>query len=164
MTAPLLVIDTSVAIYLLTPEPKQGQERRWQTAQQLLRVPKEDWILAMPTPVVGEILAGFPSEKQARAAQILAETFEILTLDFRAAEVVGRLAVASIRHRKKSASRQAVKIDVEIVACAVRWGAGGVCFLDGDHDRIATRASAELLTGPPTTFLPQQQDIFEPDP
>jgi hypothetical protein len=62
--------------------------------------------------------------------------FKILELDTFAAKEVGDLAGKGVRERSPHVGRQRVKVDVEIVACAIRWGAKGLCALDGDHAGI----------------------------
>jgi len=123
-------------------------------------LPEQEWKLAMPTPVVGEILSGFPFGNQKRAAEVISQTFKILNLDFEAAEVVGKLALSALKNRGKNTPRQAVKVDVEIVACAIRWNAGGLCFLDGDHQRIVEKSGQDLEVGAPSKFLPKQQKML----
>ena len=154
-----LVVDTSVATYLLVSEPPPGQEAKWEEALELSLINTDEWRLCLATPALGEVLAGVPKSKRKQAAEILCRMFEILDLDKDAAIVVGDIALEGIRDRKK-ANRQAVKIDVEIIACAVRWDAGGVCFFDGDHERIINRVGLDLQAGSPTSFTPPQQPLF----
>ncbi|MFH1465053.1 MAG: hypothetical protein ABIO70_11770 [Pseudomonadota bacterium] len=155
-----LVVDTSVAVYLLLADPPRGQEERWEQARDLRRIEANRWSLCLAAPALGEVLAGVPKAKREQAADILCRMFEILDLDKDAALVVGDIALEGIRGRGAT-SRQAVKVDIEIVACAVRWKAGGVCFFDGDHDRIVKRAGLALVTGGPATFTPTQQPLFK---
>lgn len=104
-------------------------------------------------------MAGVDAKVRRQAADILAKMFEILDLDKDAAVVVGDIALAGIRGRR--GTRQQVKVDVEIVACAIRWNAEGICFLDGDHDGIVARSGIGLRTGRPSDFAPPQRKLFE---
>ena len=155
-----LVVDTSIAMYLLLSEPPKGQAEKWERARELARVDADDWTMCLATPALGEVLAGVPKGKRAEAAEILCRMFEILDLDKDAALVVGDIALEGIRGRKNT-TRQAVKVDIEIIACAVRWNAGGICFMDGDHDRIAKRAKLDIVTGGPEAFTPPQRPLFQ---
>jgi len=155
-----LVLDTSVVIYLLSPEPRAGQEEVWRGAQELRRINEDEWRLCLPTPALGEVLAGVPLKKQDKTAEILSRMFEILDYDKESALIAGRIALAGIRGRKK-VGKQAVKIDIEIIACAARWRASGLCALDGDHHRIVELGKLELLVGGPSKFTPPQQPLFQ---
>lgn len=105
-------------------------------------------------------MAGVPQKRQEEAAAILCRMFEVLDYDKDAALVAGRIALAAIRGRAKS-NKQAVKIDVEIVACAKRWGAVGLCATDGDHARIVEAGCLSLEVGGPLKFTPPQQPLFQ---
>jgi predicted nucleic acid-binding protein len=108
-----LVVDTSVAIYLVTFEPPKGQEDEWRAARDLSRIDPDEWVLCLPAPALGEVLAGVPLKRQDDTAEILCRMFEVLDYDKDAALVAGRIALTGIRGRSKT-SKQAVKIDVEM--------------------------------------------------
>lgn len=154
-----LVLDTSVVVYLLTPGPPRGQEGPWREAQDLLRIDKDQWELCLPAPALGEVLAGIPLARQDASEEIMSRIFLVLDYDRESAKVAGRIGLAALRGRKDS-GKQAVKIDVEIIACAVRWGAVGICALDGDYKRILAAGKLDLEVGPPSRFTPPQQPLF----
>ena len=115
----------------------------------------------MPTPALGEVLAGVPAEKPAPAMLRLQRRFQMLVLDVDSARVVADLASKGVRGRAPELSRQRVKVDVEIVACALRWGARGLCVLDGDHAGILARNKVtSLRCGTPSVFTPSQQPLL----
>ncbi|MED5370790.1 MAG: hypothetical protein VX899_07240 [Myxococcota bacterium] len=152
-----LVVDTSVVLHLLLPEPREGQEEGWSEARELLKISDEDWVLAIATPAAGEVLAGVPARSREDVAEFIEQNFEILDLNWDAAKEVGKIATKGLRGRR--GEKQRVKVDIEIVGCAVAWGAAGLCALDGDHDRIVERNGLDLLVGPPSAFSPKQEEL-----
>jgi hypothetical protein len=156
----LLVVDSSVALHLLLARPHSGQEEGWKAAQELRRVDDAVWTLALAAPALGEVLTGVPKPKRSKALTALQKMFQMLALDVECAMYVADLASKGVRGRNPAVSRQRVKVDVEIVACALRWGAKGLCVLDGDHHGILTRNRiTTMLCGAPITFTPPQQSF-----
>lgn len=157
----LLVVDSSVALHLLLPRPYPGQEPQWKAAQELRNVDPGEWSLALPTPALGEVLAGVPREKRVPALHALQRMFQMLVLDVDCAVRVAELASKGVRGRDPGVSRQRVKVDVEIISCALRWGAKGLCVLDGDHEGVLKRNKISgLRCGPPVVFTPPQQSLL----
>lgn len=160
MTAKRLVLDTSVALYLLQTTAPVDQEERWRQAQRLVSLPEREWTLCLPTPALAEVLAGVSADRRDAALDLLSKMFEIVVFDRDAAVVAADLVNPALRG-PRTASKQQIKVDVEILACAIRWKADGICAYDGDHEAILARAHGRLKAGPPERFLPAQEEMFD---
>lgn len=165
---PLLALDTSVAVHFVLPAPATGQEAEHAAAMRVITELSSQFDFALPAPALGEVLAFMPADKRQVTMDKLTKAFTILALDAEAAVYVGDIARQSLKAR--SAAKQAVKVDIEVVACCLRWGAAGVCSADADFVKIvgvasaAGRAKPAFMVGPPDRFLPKQEPMPFPDP
>ena len=112
--------------------------------------------LLIPTPTLGEILAVVPAGGRAAALAAIEEMESVRIVSY---DALAAVAAADLFAKPKGGSRsrpwQHVKIDLQVVACAVRYDAGGICALDGDHAGIARRSPHPLIVGAPARFLAQ---------
>lgn len=158
----LIALDTSVAIDMISPHPIRGQEQRWHDAR-ALAARSDEFEFAISTPAVGEVIAFLPSVRQVQVGEDLESLFRrILVYDFQAALLVGRWHNRSLEKRKQrpladQGGRQCLKVDLEILACAVRYKAHGICFVDGDHADLVTEFALPIEAGPPMQFLKSVQ-------
>jgi predicted nucleic acid-binding protein len=140
----------------------------WQESHDLLsrlgEAELEGWELALPTSALAEVLAGLPLKIQSPAYEELQKIFHLLVFDAEAARIAGRVARSSVGQRSTGLARQRVKVDVEIVATAARHECAGLCFFDGDHDKISRRLGGRMRVGPPASFLPKQVILREEVP
>lgn len=153
-----IALDTSVAIYSQPIGHSAEHAEQLRDATSLLALaepgtaPKPSkgalhaFAIAMPT--LSELLVKIPPGKRAEVADLLAAGFELLEFD-RGAAVE---AAAMFAHRPKG-PRQVVKVDMQIVACALRWGVDGFCTYDPDQADRMRRAAPTLKIGPPSVFL-----------
>lgn len=149
-----IVLDSSVAGFLLQRHPAASEADIHAQVQALLD--DESAYLIVPTPTLMEILAIVKPEERAAAIDAL-ESLPRLTV--RGFDALAALAAANLLTKatklQRAAGWQAMKVDAQVVACAVRYGADAVCALDGDHVRLAERAPREIIVGRPERFLKQ---------
>ncbi len=83
------------------------------------------------------------------------EGFDVLAFDYDAALVAAELwaHVVGGKRGQRLKPRPCLKLDTEIVACAIRHGVMGLCSVDGQVPTIASRVKHTVKVGPPEDFL-----------
>ncbi len=118
--------------------------------------------IIVPTPVMIEYLSGFPAEEQAAQIAILESQFRLPGLDAPAAAIAGMLnaqkSVIQKVRRESDESRQALKIDVEIIAIAIAQKAS--CIITNNVKEF-TALAQERIPIRPVPNAEEQRVLFE---
>ena len=146
----VLALDTSILGFFLVASPKAGQEALAAASRGLVG---GDRRLLIPTPALAESLSWVPKERREAAERALLQLpgVSVVSFDQRAAVTAAGLGSVKLKDR----SHQKIKVDLQIFACALRYGAEGLCTADDDLVRVAGAAEVTLRVGPPTLFVPQ---------
>lgn len=155
MKLPLLTFDSCTAGHLLFPKPKADEIELWRRVQQL-RALGDAVRWALPAPVVGELLAAVPKALRPKTQRAIEEGFDVLSFDYEAALVAAELwaaVVQDIRGKRNPKPRPCLKLDTEIVACAIRHGVMGLCSVDTKVATTASRVKHGVKVGEPEVFL-----------
>lgn len=146
----VLALDTSILGFFLVSSPKAGQEALAAASRGLVGGERQ---LLIPTPALAEALSWVPAERREAAERALVSLpgVAVVSFDQRAAMTAAGLGSVKLKDR----SHQKIKVDLQILACALRYGAEGLCTADDDHARVAKTAQVALKVGPPTLFVPQ---------
>jgi len=126
----LVVVDSSVLIFLLESEPADTtRRRRWLGVQSCLEgLEREGTDLVIPAPAVAELESVSP-QLDALAKRMY--RFEVRAFDVQAALVAGRMLRATVSAGVRGdESKVRVKYDALIAATAVRWGAEAIVTTD----------------------------------
>lgn len=158
----VISFDTMVLIWGVKQVATPGQEHRIEEARRFLALARErNFNVVLSTVAVSEYLCGFePSE---HAAQIDAlRHFAVVPFDLRAASIAAQLTrnrtlVDELRSEYE-VSRQTVKADMAILACAISAGAQTFYTTDqrlrkAAQGRIIVKELAEIASG-------QQKPMF----
>jgi hypothetical protein len=119
-------------------EPDLGPTRRFE--------------ICIPAPAIAEVLLAVRRERREAVTRALA-AHTILTCDFEVGIIAAELADSSPKTGRGSVTHQAAKMDHLIAACALRWGAHGICVYDGDHGRALMNGGHTIVYGEPSVFL-----------
>lgn len=145
-----LVLDTGVVLELLK------QQYGSTTPPGLHELRSGPYDFALPSIVVGEVLAGCPASTRSDLAALLDDTYEILSCDYETARIAANIHSRAIRSRKKGITRQCVKADAFIVGCAVAWRCDGIVYLDADICDMAAWLTPPLTALALSSFVGPQ--------
>ena len=140
----IVCFDTHVLIWGIKHEAHASQQAMIERANALIQqcADRKDSVL-IPAVVVGEALCSAPPETQERMFQTFSEHFLIVPYDARAALVNARIwqEQAALRQelREQQVWRQAIKVDIQIVAIAVANRCNVLYTEDGPLYEIAKR-------------------------
>ena len=151
-----LALDTSVLLDAMSPTPRDELAREQRSVARSLMKLTDRYDFVLPAPVLFEALVGLDEDKRPAIAEALQRQFYILPADARVAEVAVRgLTKRDVKRfaHELDRSKQAVKIDWLIAACAIVDGAS-LCTRDPGLARHFKRSAPQGLDcGDPTRFL-----------
>jgi hypothetical protein len=151
----IITFDTMVTIWAVRQRASKGQEERLVVAAKILRqITDEGDRLILSAPVVAKYLVDIPPDRHAAQLQELRRSFFIQPFDVHAAAITAKLLankplIGAIQNEFE-VSRQVVKADVAIVACAIAAKAG---TLVSDDAKVRKVAQGEILVKTMDEFL-----------
>jgi len=146
-----VALDTSVAFHLVTAKPVTGQAAAWSDATELVEL-SDRYEFFLPTPTLGEVLCVVPPEVREKTQSALCQTFAPLMFDIQAARAAADLWYVINRSAKRKAlkiTRESLKVDHQIVGCAIRYKMDFVCSTDARLiDQVAPHGMRVRLCTP----------------
>ena len=150
----MYALDASVAIFAFRREEEvsTAQQATWKKAQAWLETLPATTAIVLPLPAVGEFLYGLADQSRADdALAVMVARFRVMPFDTEAArmyaEVARRIVGPPSRHPPDWRKR---KVDMQIIAIAVRVQAGALITEDEDQRKWASHWIAAMgIPDPP---------------
>lgn len=149
----LICFDTGPLIFGVQRTAKPEQLHMIPQMERYLRylAGQKDVRIIVPSPVVHEYLAGFPLEEQDAQLQALESRFLMPSFDVPAVRIAAGIADATRTYRAPPGgdiSRQAQKMDVQVIAIAVAQKAKLIVTHNVKHFRTLARGLIEVTDIP----------------
>jgi len=163
---PVLALDTSVAVYIITGAKHEKNNQKKQFMAQLFAENKYEYVL--PSPVIAEILSPIKLKKREHVKNLICRDFRIIDFDSKSAELAARIFSTNQQIKiKRNEQKARVKYDAQIVGASIRWGVDGLCTFDDKQKKKFNRlakivygSATTRIAGGPETFIDNQLFIY----
>lgn len=150
-----IAVDTGILIRIIKglKGPMDDVERN-QTILSMALQRADDVQLLMPAPALAEAVGGVGKDQAKQVKALLLSQFRVIELDAEAAWRLVGVGAGLVDGRGSEVSRQQVKYDALIMACAVEAGCDGIAVFDGDHHRLAGIFESDIVVDSPARWAP----------
>lgn len=151
----LILLDTSVACLTFRTRTDRPDEILARDALRALRKRGEDFSLFVPTLAIAEIVAPMSADMAAEVCNQIESMYTVVDFDRDAARSLagwhGPIKAANrARPRGEQVNSKALKVDLMILACAIRFKMDGPCTLDGHFHEVKERFGLPIQVGGPS--------------